>query len=92
MLRVLGVWHFKHWSGPLSETGISDIIGCLDGRMFVIELKRPGGKASQDQLDFIAKVKSAGGIGFVADNVDDVVLGLDLQDRFLPGTIKEEKS
>ena len=63
--------------------GISDIIGCYNGRMIAIEIKKPGGKATGDQLRFLASVNQAGGIGFMASSTEDVVVGLGLQSRFL---------
>jgi hypothetical protein len=83
ILRTCGIWHFKHWGGPMGEKGVSDLIGCHQGRMVAIEVKKPGGKASGDQLAFLDNVGKAGGIGFVASSVEDVIKGLDLQDRFL---------
>jgi hypothetical protein len=67
----------------MGEKGVSDLIGCYQGRMIAIEIKRPGGKPSQDQVNFIAAVNHAGGLGFVTDNVDTVIEKLGLQDRFL---------
>ncbi len=83
ILRTCKIWHFKHWAGPMGEKGISDIIGCFNGRMVAIEIKRPGGKATPDQIAFIEAVRAAGGIGFVAWSTEDVIEGLGLQDRFL---------
>ena len=53
------------------------------GRFVAIEVKGPGGKASPDQLRFLAEVRRAGGIGIVAYSIDDVIEALCLQDRFL---------
>ncbi len=83
ILRTCGIWHFKHWGGPMGEKGIADIIGCHKGRMIAIEIKKPGGKPTSEQLQFLENVKAAGGIGFVASSVNDVIEGLNLKDRFL---------
>ncbi len=83
ILITCGIWHFKHWGGPMGERGVADIIGCHLGRMIAIEVKRPGAKASSDQLNFLKAVERAGGIGIVADNVDTVIEALGLKDRFL---------
>lgn len=57
--------------------GCSDIIGqTTDGRFLAVEVKRPGGKPTPDQTDFIDRVNSAGGVAFVARSVDDVYEGL----------------
>lgn len=60
-----------------SEKGISDIIACsVQGRFVAIEVKKPGGKASEDQLDFLKRVRANGGIGILAYSLDDVVEAL----------------
>ncbi len=83
LLRTCGIWHFKHWAGPMSEKGISDIIGCYNGRMVAIEIKKPGCKATPAQVAFLDAVRAAGGVGFVATSTEDVIEGLGLEDRFL---------
>jgi hypothetical protein len=51
--------------------GFPDIHGMLKGgRAFYIEVKRPGGKVSDDQRQFIEKVKRGGGIAGLAYSVD----------------------
>lgn len=55
-------------------TGISDICGVLpNGKFLAIECKRPGGKPSPEQIEFIDNVNGNGGVGFVADNLDIVI-------------------
>ena len=61
-----------------SEKGISDIIACSPKGTFVaIEIKRPGKKPTQEQLDFIAQVSTNSGIAFVAHSLDDVLVTLE---------------
>jgi len=83
LLNSLGIWHFKHWGGPMGEPGVSDIIGCYHGRFMAIEVKAPSGKISEAQQAFIDSVNAAGGLAFVARSVDDVIECLGVQDRFL---------
>jgi len=83
LLRTAGIFHFKHWGGPMGYPGVADILGCYKGRMLAIELKSPTGKATPDQERFLQNVKDAGGLAFVARSLDDVIEGLGLQDRFL---------
>jgi hypothetical protein len=53
--------------------GCSDILGVLDdGRFLAIEVKGPKGKATLEQLQFIAEVCKRGGVGFVAWSIEDV--------------------
>lgn len=57
-------------------SGISDILGCLkkDGRFVAIEVKRRKGKGpTPEQLEFLRRVKEAGGIGIVAYCIEDVM-------------------
>lgn len=55
-------------------TGVSDILGVLpSGRFLAIECKRPGGKPSVEQMEFIDNVNANGGLGFIADSLDKVM-------------------
>lgn len=84
VLKSLGIWHFKHWSGPMTNPkGISDILGIYLGKMLAIEVKKPGGKLTPEQQRFIDRVKIEGGISFVAYSIDDVINGLGVHERFL---------
>ena len=61
---------------PLSfgEKGISDIIACSPkGTFIAVEVKKPGGNPSPDQLDFLARINASGGIGILAYSLDDVL-------------------
>ena len=43
--------------------GLSDLIGCTpQGRFFAIEVKMPGEKPRQNQLDFLEAMKNTGAI------------------------------
>lgn len=56
------------------EKGISDVIACSPtGTFTAVEVKRPGGKASPDQLTFLEEVRSRGGVGILAFSIDDVI-------------------
>ena len=71
----------KIHGGNYQEPGISDLLVCLDGKFIAIEVKRPGGKATPIQSQYIEEIKRAGGIAFVAHSVDEVVkeLGLNVK-------------
>jgi len=73
----------------VGTVGMSDIIGIvpstdgvhvgpLIGRALFIEVKNPGGKVSPEQTAFLSTVVRAGGIGFVAHSVDEVMEKLGL--------------
>lgn len=56
------------------EKGISDIIACSPKGTFVaIEVKKRGGKASPEQLEFLERIRAYGGIGILAYSLDDVL-------------------
>jgi len=67
----------------MSAPGVPDIIGCFKGRFIGIEVKAPKGVVSSYQQNFIDRINEAGGIGIIARSLDDVIVGLGLQDRFL---------
>jgi len=85
LLKTLGVFHWKAWQGMGSTPGVPDIVGICPGtgRFLGIEVKRPRSKLSPHQERFINAINNAGGLAFVAYSVDDVIRGLNLQDRFL---------
>lgn len=64
---------------PLGLTGVSDILGILpDGRFLAIEVKKPGGKLTQNQIDFLDIINKNGGVAFMAITIDDVQAHLKL--------------
>jgi hypothetical protein len=83
-LRWRGIPCYKHQNAGLRKPdgsdirthtrGVSDIIGCMPetGRFLAIGLKRPGGKATPEQQQFIDTINGAGGLAFVARSVDEV--------------------
>lgn len=44
-----------------------DYLGCLRGKFFAIEAKRPGGEPTERQRRMLAEIESAGGTTFVID-------------------------
>lgn len=76
--------HGQIWNKVPPKAGISDLIACLDGKCIAIEVKRPGGKLTENQERFLHDVRAAGGIAFVAYDVVDVVKALGLKVRLMP--------
>jgi hypothetical protein len=58
---------------------VADILGCYKGRLLAIEVKAPGGRLSDHQQVFMARVTKEGGIAIVAYSVDAVIGQLGLQ-------------
>ena len=69
-LNKIGAYHFHVMQGKWSKKGVSDRIAVFRGKTFFIEIKRPGGKQSQDQIDFQEDVESGGGLYVCADSVE----------------------
>lgn len=74
-------WHFKHWAGPYSPSGIPDIIACINGRFVGIEVKKDSGKVSKLQERNIRLINNANGVGIILypnnfDNFKKMILEL----------------
>lgn len=68
--NTMGVYMGNGKFRPPPATGVSDVLGILpSGRFLAIEVKRPGGKPTPAQLEFIDNINANGGLGFVADNL-----------------------
>lgn len=64
-----------------SKRGVSDILGILPGgRLLAIEVKSKTGRLSRWQVLFLDDVRRNGGVAFMARSVDDVILGLRIQE------------
>lgn len=61
---------FRRHTSPFAIKGTSDILGVTcDGRFVALEVKDKG-KATDEQLAFIQKVKEMGGVGGVVRSCD----------------------
>lgn len=73
-----GIWdvnskYFRKLNGFGMLKGVSDILGIYRMKPLAIEVKRPGGKLSNDQLNFLSHFNMRGGIGFVATCIEDCI-------------------
>ena len=59
--------------GTGTLAGAPDIVAVKDGRFLALELKRPGGRASVNQIAVLAAIEAAGGTVAIADNLDDAL-------------------
>lgn len=96
VLRTLGIFHWKNWSGPMTyPKGIADILGIYNGKFLAIEVKREGWeppeptnlqayKHFKEQQDFLISIRDNGGYAFFAQSVDDVIDRLGLQSKVTP--------
>lgn len=61
---------FRRFVGLL---GVADILGVLDrGRFLAVEVKRPGGKTSPHQEEFLERVSSLGGVALCVSSVEEL--------------------
>lgn len=59
-------WWFKVHGGPFQVVGVPDIVGCLNGYFFAIEVKVEGNTTSKIQDYVLRKIREAGGCCGVA--------------------------
>lgn len=83
LLNSVGIFHWKAWGGPMSTPGVPDLICCFKGRLVGIEIKAEKGVVSDYQKEFIDRINEAGGLAFVARDIQTVIDKLELTDRFL---------
>ena len=69
---------FCYKAQATSRRGIPDIVGCVNGLFFSLELKRKGGKVAPIQRYTLEEITNAGGLALVVDetNWKDVFSGL----------------
>lgn len=65
--------------GSSYSAGWPDIVGCLRGRMFLIEVKRPGEQATKIQDRELADWRLSGAVTAVVTSVDEVRTMIELQ-------------
>lgn len=72
--RELGGWWFKVWGGPFQVAGIPDLVGCVCGMFFAIEVKTPTGEPSDIQIETIKRINAeGGGYAFIAVTPEEAV-------------------
>lgn len=68
------VWYFVPVSNGMGAHGIPDFIGCCRGRMFAIEAKAVGGKATRLQGIKLQEIARSGGVAMVVEGVEQAKL------------------
>lgn len=64
LLKEEGAWFIKYWAGnKFTKEGIPDILACINGTFYGIELKADNGKPSLLQLINLKKIRASGGVG-----------------------------
>lgn len=75
-LRTSHAWYIKYWAGAqFTKEGIPDILACINGYFFGIEVKANTGKPTLIQLVNLRKIREAGGYGILLypDNFDGFI-------------------
>lgn len=63
-LNNRGAWFIKYWAGnEFTKEGIPDILACIDGKFYGMELKGDGGRPKLLQLVKLRNIRNAGGVG-----------------------------
>ena len=62
----------KRWGGGLGVAGDPDITGCLNGRHFEFEVKRPGEQPTPLQMQRLDEWRRAGAAAAVVTSVAEV--------------------
>ena len=65
-LKTLPGCYAEKRHGNQYSAGRPDITGCINGRRFEIEVKRPGGKATKLQAEMLKRWREAGAVAGVA--------------------------
>ncbi len=63
---------YRNNKNKYAINGVADILGVYMGRILCVEVKRPGGKLSKDQDNFINRIKQMNGLAGMATCLEDV--------------------
>lgn len=58
-------WYFKVWGGGMQKSGIPDLIACINGVFFGVELKSETGRPSDLQKKNVAFINQGNGFGVI---------------------------
>lgn len=67
VLATLGAYYVMPQTGGFGNSGIPDILCCLNGRFIGIECKANGGKVTRLQQSHLDEIELRGGIALVID-------------------------
>jgi Holliday junction resolvase len=85
-LRAEGAWVMKtHTSGRYyqpTQKGLPDIVGCIRGYFFALEVKLPGKHATKLQAHELYEIRKADGHSYVITSVEQVQKAMDFASCF----------
>jgi len=59
--KEVGGWWAKIYVGPFQQAGIPDLLGCVEGLFFALEVKMPGEEPSEIQIKTMKDIRTVGG-------------------------------
>lgn len=71
-LATIGAYALNIHGHEMQESGIHDIIGCMKGLFFSVEMKVPPNKMSKLQEYHMERIERAGGLALEAYTLHDV--------------------
>jgi hypothetical protein len=60
------------------RAGVSDIIAIHQGQIFALEIKAPGGRPTEAQLEFIDDMRNAGAFTSIAEGLDQAIRTIEM--------------
>ena len=60
-LETIGAWFTLPYMAGFGKSGVPDIIACIDGLFFGIEVKREGKEPTPRQVERMNEIEKAGG-------------------------------
>lgn len=70
-LESLGGWVLNVAGGPEIKRGTPDLLVCLRGMFWAVELKRPGKMPEAIQVRRMQQIARSGGLVFLWDSIED---------------------
>lgn len=66
LLNDHNAWYIKYWAGnKFTKEGVPDILACINGKFYGIELKGDTGRPKLLQIIKLRDIRQAGGIGIL---------------------------
>ena len=71
--------YIKHPHGSMYSAGLPDLIGCLEGTFFALEVKTPENRSGATKLQqlHLDQIETAGGVAAVVRSVDEAINALE---------------
>lgn len=60
-----------------TKAGVADLLLFKKGNLYALEIKAPGGRATESQLAFLGAIDREGGYGAIAEGLDQAIATLE---------------